>query len=78
MPGSHVQDTQEAGVIYWSKLGSAKTSPKFWGMVDTYMESLYTKFQVNWSEGSSWSVAVKFWLISYSKIPIFGHFQVQF
>ena len=31
--------TQEAGVIYWSKLGSAGTSPKFWGMVDTYMVS---------------------------------------
>ena len=39
-------DTEEAGVIYWSKLGSAWTSQKFWGMVDTYMESLYTKFQV--------------------------------
>ena len=33
--------TQEAGVIYRSKLGSAGTRPKFWGMVDIYMESLY-------------------------------------
>ena len=49
-------DTEEAGVIYWSKLGSAWTSQKFWGMVDTYMESLYTKFQVNRSKGSSWSL----------------------
>ena len=70
--------TKEAGVIYWSKLGLAQTSPKFWGMVDTYMESLYTKFQVNRSKGSSWSVEVKFWLILHSKIMIFGHFQVQF
>ena len=41
--------TKEAGVIYRSKLGLARTSPKFWGMVDTYMESLYTKYQVNQS-----------------------------
>ena len=75
---SLIFNTQEAGVIYWSKFGLAGTSLKFWGMVDTYMESLYTKFQVNRSEGSSWSVEVKFWLILHSKIMIFGHFQVQF
>ena len=70
--------TQEAGVTYRSKLGLAGTSPKFWGMADTYLESLFTKFQVNRSEGSSWSVEVKFWLILHSKVMIFGHFQVQF
>ena len=71
-------NTQEAGVTYRSKLGSAGISPKFFGMVDTYMESFYTKFQINQSKGSSWSVEVKFWLILHSKIMIFGHFQVQF
>ena len=39
-----IENTKEAGVIYRSKFGSAGISPKFWGIVDTYMECLYTKF----------------------------------
>ena len=37
MPNQVGLITKEAGVIYWSKLGAARISPKFWRIVAIYI-----------------------------------------
>ena len=68
--------TKEAGVIYRSKFFSSCLALKFWGEAHTYIGRLYTKFQLNRSEGTSQAVEVKFWLLLLYKSLIFGYFQV--
>ena len=71
-----ILNTKEAGVIYRSKFLSSCIALKFWGGAHTYIGRLYTKFQLNRSEGTSQAVEVKFWLFLLCISLIFGYFQV--